>query len=143
MMDPSPASGAALLYAAPPPGVPLFGLSVAVDALYGAYLRHARQPRLICHGHGEADFAAFRARAATEGTDAARLAFVPRAAPAGLVDAGALLVPDPAIADAARVRDAVDRRAWSVVGLTHSMTGPAVVQAVATARAAQHWDAII
>ncbi|MGE4219809.1 MAG: glycosyltransferase family 4 protein [Alphaproteobacteria bacterium] len=142
-MDHAPAPGAALLYSAPPSGVPLFGLSVAVDALHGAYLRHARQPRLVCHGRDEADFAAFRARATAEGADAARLAFVPRAAPAGLAASGALLVPDPAIADAVRARDAVDPRGWSVVGLTHSMTGPAVVQAVAAARAGQPWDAIV
>jgi glycosyltransferase involved in cell wall biosynthesis len=121
------------------------GIDVAVERLTDAFLRHARQEVLYCHAQDDASFDAFQARAAAQGRDAAACRRIDIDAPEGLAEAGCLLHPDPNIAPYSWPRRRNDQRAYSLCGVSHTMSTANVMDAVAACVTAptQEWDAVI
>lgn len=121
------------------------GIDVAIERLTDAFLRHTRQAVLYCLAQDDASFAAFQARAAALGRDAAACRHIPIDAPEGLAEPGCLLHPDPNIAPYSWPRRRHDQRAYSLCGISHTMSTANVMDAVAACVTAptQEWDAII
>ena len=145
MTDASP--GQAALYYAGRDGdsEQVIGMDVAIDRLSEAYIRHARQDLLYCLAQDDAAYRHFEARATALGRDAASLRRLDLAAPADLAEPGCLLHPDPNIAPYAWPRRWQDQRAYSLCGVSHTMSSANVMDAVAACvtNPTQEWDAII
>jgi len=140
------AGGAALFYVARDiEAARVAGIDVAVERLTDAFLRHARQEILHCYARDDASFEAFQTRAAALGRDAGACRRIPLNTPEALAEAGCLLHPDPNIAPYAWPRRWHDQRAYSLCGISHTMSSANVMDAVAACVTAptQEWDAII
>jgi alpha-maltose-1-phosphate synthase len=140
------AGGAALYYVARDvDAARVAGIDVAIERLTDAFLRHARQEILYCYARDDRSFEAFRERAASVGRDAGACRRIPFNAPETLAEAGCLLHPDPNIAPYAWPRRWHDQRAYSLCGISHTMSSANVMDAVAASVTAptQEWDAII
>jgi len=145
-MSDNPSAGAALYYVARDVDAGrIAGIDVAVERLTDAFLRHARQEALYCLSPDEASFQEFVERATTKGRDASDCRHIPHNAPEGLAEPGCLLHPDPNIAPYAWPRRWNDQRAYSLCGISHTMSSANVMDAVANCVTypTQEWDAII
>jgi glycosyltransferase involved in cell wall biosynthesis len=123
----------------------VIGFDVAVDSLAAAFLRYAGQDRLYCYARDEREFEAFRARATEAGRDAARCVWIPYTEPHRLAEAGCLLHPDPNIAPYTWPRRRVGADAYSLCGITHTMSSANEMESVANCvhYPTAPWDAII
>ena len=123
----------------------VIGLDVAVENLHDAYFRHADQERLYCYSEGEQSFDVFRARAIVQGRAPENCVHIPLHAPEKLAEPGCLFHPDPNIAPYSWARRWGDQRAYSLCGLSHTMSSANVMDAVANCVhfPTQEWDAII
>lgn len=123
----------------------VIGFDVAVDNLATAFLRHVSQEQLYCYAKDEAAFEAFRARAVKVGREAADCVWIPYAEPPRLAEAGCLLHPDPNIAPYSWARRRGGAGAYSLCGVTHTMSSADVMEAVANCvhYPTAPWDAII
>lgn len=121
------------------------GIDVAVERLTDAYLRYARQDVLYCYAPDDASFSAFCERAAAFGRDASACTHIRADAPERLSEPGCLLQPDPNIAAYAWARRWGDQRAYSLCGVSHTMSSANVMDVVAqcVTHPTQEWDAII
>ncbi len=123
----------------------VIGLDVAVERLVDAYLRYARQDRLFCYAKDRDAFDRFKQRAVAQGRAADDCAFIALTESERLIEPGCLMQPDPNIAPYAWMRRAQDQRAYSLCGISHTMSSAAVMDAVANCvhYPTQEWDAII
>ena len=123
----------------------VIGLDMAVERLIDAYLRYARQERLFCYAENTDAFEQFKQRAVAQGRAADDCAFIALTESERLIEAGCLMQPDPNIAPYAWTRRAQDQRAYSLCGISHTMSSAAVMDAVANCvhYPTQEWDAII
>jgi glycosyltransferase involved in cell wall biosynthesis len=138
--------GAALYYVARDvEAARVAGIDVAVERLTDAFLRYARQDTLYCYAQDDASFEAFRKRAVALGRDFEACRRIERNAAEDLAEVGCLLHPDPNIAPYAWPRRWGDQRAYSLCGISHTMSSANVMDAVAACVTAptQEWDAII
>ena len=121
------------------------GIDVAVESLTDAVLRHGRQPRLYCHAADGDAFNAFRDRAMAAGRSVEDCVFIPLTEPKRLSEPGCLLHPDPNIAPYAWARRMGDQDAYSLCGVSHTMSSANVMDAVANCvhYPTQPWDAIV
>lgn len=123
----------------------VIGLDVAVERLVDAYLRYARQERLFCYAKDTDAFEQFKQRAVAQGRAAEDCAFIALTESDRLIEPGCLMQPDPNIAPYAWARRAQDQNAYSLCGISHTMSSAAVMDAVANCvhYPTQEWDAII
>lgn len=121
------------------------GLDVAVDSLLSAYFRHGRGGAFFCHTENDAAFAEFKTRISAAGGDPSGCSFLPTSDADGLAAVSTLFRPDPDIAGFAVIRSRRDARAYSVCGLSHTMSSLPAMATVAlfVAESMQSWDAVI
>ena len=121
------------------------GLNVAVESLHSAYVRHGRGGAFFCHAEDDASFATFQARIVAAGGDPDSCTYLPASDQNALAPVSTLFRPDPDIAGFAAVRSRRDPRAYSVCGLSHTMSSLAAMATVAlfVAEPMQSWDAMI
>lgn len=139
---------AALLYA--PDGFDtsrarLMGRHAAGEGFLRGLIRHAGFDRLVALTRGEADAEAFRRHAAALGATVP-LETIPEEQFHRLAGIGCLLLPGPGLgAFAWRRRRAEAQRAFSLVGLTHTIASAGAMDALAETLVApvQPWDAIV
>ncbi len=129
------------------PGRPkeqVIGIEVAVHRFLDAFLRHTRHEHFRCLAHDAAAAEGFAARLRAAGVAPERCEVVRLDDDAPLRGIGTLFCPDPAIAPFAARRGAAVR-AYSICGLSHTMSSADVMRVVAAAALAptQGWDAII
>jgi len=122
----------------------LMGRHAAGEGFLGALIRHAGLDRAVAFTAGAADAEAFRAQAAALGARAAET--IGPEEPHRLAEHGCLLLPGPGLgAEAWRRRRAGDARAWSLIGVTHTIASTGAMDAIIESLAApvQPWDAIV
>ncbi len=143
-----PHASAALLYA--PDGYDtsrphLMGRHAAGEGFLQAMVRHGGLDRLVALTRSDADAEAFRRHvAALGGTMPAET--VPEANLAALARIGCLMLPGPELGSYAwRRRRAGEARAFSVVGVTHTISSAGAMDSIADLLTApvQPWDALI
>ncbi|MGE0726022.1 MAG: glycosyltransferase [Alphaproteobacteria bacterium] len=142
-MSPGAAALPAARYRARDPSRPIFGLTSATESFVEAYLRWCAPARVTALTRTEADFEALRARGPAGGFDPGRLVRAGIGDHRALARCGALLHLDPMMAGAARARP--DPRAYSLIGLTHSLSSRESwreIQAYPSAPL-QPWDAVV
>ena len=121
----------------------IIGIDVAVRTFLDAYFRYARAETFYCRTHEYEVFEQFRDRMTEIGVDPARCQFLAEDDVDTMGVVSTLFRPDPNINGALSSR--LNANAYSICGLSHTMSSIQVMGAVATAITEQlsPWDAII
>jgi glycosyltransferase involved in cell wall biosynthesis len=125
-------------------GEGVMGRQVAGEEFLKAYFRYAAHPHFDVYAHTRDAADAFAARALAERQDAS-IRWTPAAALGGVTEAGALMFPSPAIAQFAWRREPIGRSAFSIFGITHALSAPAMIEQLHALLSAPlaPWDALI
>jgi starch synthase len=137
---------AALYFAeSPSQGSDIHGVAVAVDGITRAFLRYAKQGRLAGVGAHAGLAESFGTAAAAAGRAPADCTFLDESDTAALAEIGCLFKTDAVIAPLAPARHVHDPRAYSLCGLTHTLSTENAMRNVAACvqKPMQSWDAII
>lgn len=122
----------------------MMGRRMAGETLLTAWIRYADADPLTAWVHRQHDADAFERHVRELGvTGPIEVAGINRLSP--LIDAGALWLADPAVARHAWERRWIRQDAWSIVGVTHTISSHAAVDHIANLLIApvQPWDALI
>jgi starch synthase len=128
-----------------PIGEKIAGIHVAVNGITQAFLRYASQEQFHCVSPDEKHFEAFKEYAERVGRGASACEFVPETDIQRLGEIGCFLKPEPFIASFAWQRRQMDQRAYSICGVSHTMSTGNAMEAVGACvvNPLQSWDAII
>lgn len=128
-----------------PVGNQIAGIHVAVDGITEAFLRYASQQKFYCVAPDEKMFEAFQAYAERAGRRAADCEFLQETDVARFAEIGCLLKPEPFISSYAWARRQFDQKAYSICGLSHTMSTAKAMETVGNCvvNPMQSWDAII
>lgn len=123
----------------------LLGRHAAGEGMLKGLVRHGAADTLYCHTDTPAHFADFRKRVAAWNERGKALAWVGPGDAAALSAVGGLLLPMPGIAAEAWVRRHAGQRAYSLIGLAHTLCSSEVLACLADllTAPAQPWDALI
>jgi len=121
----------------------IIGINVAVRTFLDAYLRYSRAETLYCRTHEHGAFDRFQNRMIEIGVDPARCQFLAEADVDTMANVSTLFRPDPNINGSLSNR--LNANAYSICGLSHTMSSMQVMSTVATAITEQlsPWDAIV
>jgi glycosyltransferase involved in cell wall biosynthesis len=124
----------------------LMGRNAAGAGFLAGYARHAGVKRYIGYARDKQEFENFRSDInAARGQRTRECAWVPHGSAEGLAAAGALFVYAPGIHDFCWQRRAAGAAAWSVIGLTHTISSDRVMDGFGQLLTApvEPWDALI
>ena len=121
------------------------GTQVAVDGIIDAFLRYAAQDKMWCVAPEEELFQFFVEKAIRAGRSADSCIYLPERRIEEFSEVSCLLRPEPAIAQMAWYRRRGSQRAYSLCGVSHTMSTANVMKAVGDCiiNPLQSWDAII
>lgn len=121
----------------------LMGRNAAGAGFLSGFARHAEVERFIGYAKDRKEFERFRAHLGAHSPREA--AWVPHGDLAGLARAGALFVYSPGVGEFCWQRRFLDEAAYSVVGLTHTISSDRVMQDFGDLLVApvQPWDALV
>jgi len=125
-------------------GPRLMGRQAAGEGFLRGFARHADVERFYCTVDRREDAGHF-ARTVRDLGRAEPIEWLLRAEPAGLVQSGALHVPDPNLSSHAWRRRHIDQRAYSITGITHTTASTRSMDLITGMLTApiQEWDALI
>ncbi len=124
----------------------LMGRNAAGAGFLAGFARHAGVKRFIGYAKNQQEFENFRTDInASRATPTRECAWVPHGSAEGLAAAGALFVYAPGIGDFCWQRRAAGAAAWSVIGLTHTISSDRVMDGFGELLTApvEPWDALI
>lgn len=124
----------------------LMGRNAAGAGFLTGYARHAGVKRFIGYAKNQQEFENFRSDInAARATRTRECAWIPHGSTEGLAAAGALFVYAPGIHDFCWQRRAAGAAAWSVIGLTHTISSDRVMDGFGQLLTApvEPWDALI
>jgi glycosyltransferase involved in cell wall biosynthesis len=125
----------------------MMGRQVASDAFLRALARHDPSPSLAVYATRQEDVASFRTLVEAEapGTKGRSYRLIRHGDAQGLAQAGCLFRPDPVLHDEAWTRRFGDPRAYSLSGVTHTLSSVGAQRALAYYLTAPYedWDAVI
>jgi alpha-maltose-1-phosphate synthase len=123
----------------------IMGRNAAGAGFLSGFARHAGVERFLGYAKSKAEFEHFSAHMNTHGGQGRPCDWIPHGAAAGLAAAGAMFVYAPGIGNFCWQRRAAGEAAWSVVGLTHTISSDIVMDAFGDLLVApvQPWDAVI
>lgn len=121
----------------------LMGRNAAGEGFLTGFARHARAERFIGYAKSQEEFARFQAHMAAHAKKSC--AWVPHGDLGGLAQAGALFVYAPGLSDFCWQRRYAGDTAFSIVGLTHTISSDRVMEDFGNLLVAptQAWDALI
>ena len=121
------------------------GIQVAVDGIVDAFLRYAAQDKMWCVAPKEELFQFFVEKAIRAGRSADSCIYLTETQTEKFSEISCLLKPEPAIAQMAWNRRRGSQRAYSLCGVSHTMSTSNVMKAVGDCitHPLQSWDAII
>src|SRR5712671_467032 len=122
----------------------LMGRHAAGEGFLRGFARHGGTDRLYCYSRSEADARDFTTRVQAHGATVP-ITWIPFADPQRLAEPGCLFYPTVGVDELAWRRRRHDQRAYSVVGITHTIVSGAVMEVIANWLIApvQPWDAVI
>jgi glycosyltransferase involved in cell wall biosynthesis len=123
-------------------GLPkLMGRNAAGAGFLGGLARHARARRFLCYAESREEFEHFRAGMGKDG----ECGWIAHGDAAGLAAAGTLFYYAPEIGDLLWQRHASGAAAWSVIGLTHTISSARAMGSLGEllVAPAERWDALI
>ncbi len=128
-----------------PVGNQVAGIHVAVDGITDAFLRYALQQKFYCISPDEKMFEVFQTYAKRAGRRADDCEFLHETDVTRFAEIGCLLKPEPFISPFAWVRRQFDQKAYSICGISHTMSTAKAMEMVGNcvANPMQSWDAII
>jgi len=128
-----------------PVGQKVAGIHVAVNGITDAFLRYAKQDRFWCVAANDAPFESFQSFAERAGRKVENCEFIAETESERFAEIGCLLKPEPFIAPFAWARRQLDQRAYSICGVSHTMSTAGAMEAVGACvvNPLQSWDAII
>lgn len=128
-----------------PVGRKVAGIHVAVNGITDAFLRYAAQERFWCVAPTDEPFESFKAYAERAGRNAEACEYVAETEIERFAEIRCLLKPEPFIAPFAWARRQRDQRAYSICGVSHTMSTAGAMEAVGACvvNPMQSWDAII
>lgn len=120
------------------------GRRVAGESFIRGFFRHARVGDLVCYANGKADRELFDCIATEVRPDLGRR-HIGRHEPQLLSSVGTLFYPSPNFATETWIRQGYGAAAWSICGLTHTISTSQVMQGFLDLRMADQrdWDAVI
>lgn len=123
----------------------VMGRHAAGNAFFTAMARHASAETLFAVAKSEQHFEEFRSRVAQLSGNAKSAAWIPEERLEGLAAPGTLYLPGPNLEEHAWFRRYGDQRAWSLSGITHTISSDRIVVALGALLTAplQSWDAVI
>lgn len=126
-------------------GRPLYGVQSATQGLLRGWARYSSSPVLGCVAHRDADHEEFSGLLAGWGLGARPTTLLSLGDPGSWEGFGTVLRSSPRLGDLAWLRRFVDQRAFSLCGLTHTLSGmkPALALAELVTAPIQPWDAIV
>src|SRR5438552_410557 len=122
----------------------LMGRHSAGEGFLRGFVRHGGVDRLYCYARHAGDAQDFAKRVQTYGATVP-ITWIPFADPQRLAEPGCLFYPTVGVDELAWRRRRHDQRAYSVVGITHTIVSGAVMEVIANWLIApvQPWDAVI
>src|SRR5436853_159558 len=122
----------------------LMGRHSAGEGFLRGFVRHGGADRLYCYARHAGDAEDFAKRVQTYGATVP-ITWIPFADPQRLAEPGCLFYPTVGVDELAWRRRRHDQRAYSVVGITHTIVSGAVMEVIANWLIApvQPWDAVI
>ena len=122
----------------------LMGRHAAGEGFLRGFVRHGGADRLYCYARHAGDAQDFAKRVQTYGA-MVPITWIPFADPQRLAEPGCLFYPTVGVDELAWRRRRHDQRAYSVVGITHTIVSGAVMEVIANWLIApvQPWDAVI
>lgn len=122
----------------------VMGRQVAGEAFLTALFRYARSSEFHVHAGNQASAVEF-ARRAGLARAGCTVQWIPATALGGLAKSGALMFPSPALGQFAWRREPLGRTAFSIVGITHSIATPAMIEQLHALLVAPlaPWDALV
>ena len=122
----------------------LMGRHSAGEGFLRGFVRHGGADRLYCYARHAGDAQDFAKRVQTYGATVP-ITWIPFADPQRLAEPGCLFYPTVGVDELAWRRRRHDQRAYSVVGITHTIVSGAVMEVIANWLIApvQPWDAVI
>jgi len=127
-------------------GAKLMGRNAAGAGFLAGFARHARVERFFGYAKNRREFDQFSAgMGAPDARGARACEWIPHGSAEGLAAAGALFVYAPGLGDFCWQRRAAGEAAWSVVGLTHTISSDLVMDAFGELLVApvEPWDALV
>jgi starch synthase len=126
------------------PRLKMMGRQMAGETFLGAWIAHSGADPFTAYVKTQEDAVALRSHAARLG-HSGPIEIASIAAPAPLQAAGALWLGDPSLAAYAQDRSWSGDAAWSIVGITHTMSSHAAMDRVAALVTApvRPWDALV
>ena len=123
----------------------LMGRHAAGEGFLKAFVRHSAADAFHCFTRDEKTFRDFERRLTEYGAPKKPVHFLPFAQPERVRQAGAVFLPGPNIPDPAWIRRRADQRAYSLVGVTHTIASERVMDSLGGLLTApvQPWDALI
>lgn len=122
----------------------LMGRNAAGEGFLNALFRHAEVDRLYCYSEDKKTGQEFLETARAAGNKLP-VEWIGWASPKRLAEPGTLYLPDPGLHPHAWRRRRHDQRAYSLVGVTHTIASSSIMDRIANMAIAplQEWDAII
>jgi len=122
----------------------LMGRHSAGEGFLRGFVRHGGADRLYCYARHAGDAQDFAKRVKAHGATVP-ITWIPFADPQRLAEPGCLFYPTVGVDELAWRRRRHDQRAYSVVGITHTIVSGAVMEVIANWLIApvQPWDAVI
>ncbi len=123
----------------------VIGMEVAAEGFLEAHIRYTTQDVLYCCAQELAQFDEFKDIAARCGVDSTRCVYLPLNDPNGISEAGCLMLRDPNIASFTWHRQRSNPQAFSLCGISHSLSTASVIEAIGACilDPTQPWDAIV
>jgi len=109
------------------------------------YIRHSGAPKFTCFAHEEADVEAFKSLVLRHAGGGREVRALGPLGMARLSETGTLYTPGPDLSRYAWLRRGIDQRAFSLVGVTHTLSDSSAMDAIGSLLTApiQSWDALV
>jgi len=126
-------------------GPKLMGRHAAGEGFLRAYVRHAKAERLDVFAANRKEAEGFAAFCRENGAGERPVRWIPFGQQQGLREAGALFYPGPGLAELAWARRRLGQTAYSLSGVTHTISSHTAMDSIAAAVTApvEAWDALV
>ena len=123
----------------------LMGRQAAGEGFLEGLVRFSGVERLYCFTRGQQEFDDFARRIGQAGPNAAATEFIPESRPDLLKQPGCLFISGPVLRSRAVQRATIGMNAYSLCGITHTLSSTAVIDAISDYLVAplEPWDALV